>query len=315
MTDSLHTKYRPAAWDDVLGQDATVKSLRRAAQDNRAHSYLFTGPSGTGKTTLARLLASVIAGPQATAANIIEFPASQKSGKEDVQGVITSAGMKGVGKVPTKSVIVDECHRLSAAAWDALLKPVEEPSKHVYWMFCTTEPTKVPKAIVTRCLRYDLKPVNEDLIFKLLVSVVEAEKMDVSDEVLDAIADASGGSPRQALVFLEACLYAETAAEARTLMRTAGHTKETIDLCRFLVGGRGQTWSEAVKLIGAIDAEAESSRIVIVNYIAAVLLKTKDEKKARFLFGLLECFRQPYNSSDKLAPLLYSVASAIGLDR
>lgn len=311
---SLHTKYRPRTFKDVLGQDTIVRSLEAAVKASRAHAFLFTGPSGTGKTTLAYILASTFAGEHANAANTIDFPASEKSGKDDIKEIIRHAGYKGVGKSPVKAVIVDECHRLSAAAWDALLKPVEAPAQHVYWMFCTTEPGKVPKAIVTRCQRYDLKPVNDDLVFKLLVRVVKAEKLDVSDEVLDAIADNAGGSPRQALVFLEACLFAETANEARTLMRSAGQSKEIVDLCRMLLDGRGK-WRDAVKLINQIDGDAESCRIVIVNYMAAVLLKTADERRARHLLGILEAFRQPYNSSDKMAPLLFSVSMALGMDR
>ncbi len=311
---SFHTKYRPTKWEDVLGQGATVKSLKATVKANRAHVFLFTGPSGTGKTTLASILANTFAGEHAHAANIIDFPASEKSGKDDIKEIIRLAGYKGVGKSPVKSVIVDECHRLSAAAWDALLKPTETPAQHVYWMFCTTEPGKVPKAILTRCLRYDLKPVSDDDVFKLLVKVVEAEGLDVSDEILDAIADNAGGSPRQALVYLEKCLYAESANEARALMRSAGQSKEVVDLCRLLVSGRGR-WRDAVKIISQIDGEAESCRIVMVNYVAAILLKTTDERRAKFLLGLLEAFRQPYNTSDKMAPLLFSVSMALEMDR
>ena len=99
-------------------------------------------------------------------------------------------------------------------------------------------------------------------------------------------------------------------------MRTAGQSKEIIDLCRFLIDDRGQNWAAAIKLIKAMkDVEAESCRIVISNYIAAVLLNTQAEGKAVRLLSILDCFRTPYNSSDKLAPLLLSVGLSLNLDK
>jgi DNA polymerase III subunit gamma/tau len=312
---SFHTAHRPTDFDQVLGQDETVKSLKRVVKDNKAHCFIFTGPSGTGKTTLARILANKFANGDATAANIEEFPASEKSGKDDVKEVIARSYYRAVGKSQVKTIIMDECHRLSTPAWDALLKPVEQPANHLYWVFCSTEPSKIPKAIVTRCLRYDLKPVSEELIFKLLDKVCQDERMDTSDEILEAICENSGGSPRQALVFLAECLACKSAAEALQTIRSAGQSREIIDLCRYLVSKQGQNWATAMKLVKGLEGiEAESARIVIVNYLAAALIGTKDDRKAAWLLRLLEAFKTPYNASDKLAPLLYSIGLSLNLD-
>jgi DNA polymerase III gamma/tau subunit len=312
---SLHTRYRPTTWDEVVGHDEAVKSLKRVVKDHRAHTFLFTGPAGTGKTTLARILANAFAGGAGTAANIEEVPAADTTGVDAMREVIRHTLYRAIGASPVKAVILDEAHRLSGSAWDVLLKPIEEPPHHVYWMICSTNPGKIPKTVLTRCLRYDLKPVPEEALLELLVRVIEAEKLDVPDEVVEAIVEEAGGSPRQALVFLEACSYCETASVARTTMRSAAQSREVGDLCRFLIGQRGRTWAEAMKLLKALEgADAEGIRIVVVNYLSAVLMSTKGNDKAKPLLALLECFSEPYQPTDKTAPLLLSIGMALNLD-
>lgn len=312
---SLHTKYRPVKFEDVLGQEAITRSLKRVVKDARAKSFLFTGPSGTGKTTLARILAAEFAGVERTAINIEEVDGASKSGADDARELVTRTLYRAIGGSATKFIIIDEAHRLSAAAWTVMLKPIEEPPAHVYYALCTTEIAKVPKAIVTRCLRYDLKPVKEELLLDLLVKVVDSEEFEVSDEILECIAENCAGSPRQALVYLEECLACKNVNEARQIMRSAGQSKELIDLARWLVSGKARSWAEATKYLKALEGqEAESCRIVLQNYFAAVLLGTKSDAVAANLLGLIEAFKTPYYTADKLAPLLYSVGLALKLD-
>jgi DNA polymerase-3 subunit gamma/tau len=293
---------------DVLGQGDVTKSLKRVVADKRGKTFIFTGPSGTGKTTLARILANEFASGTGTQANLEEFDAATNSGADAVRAVVQRSQYRAVGASPVKAFIIDEAHRLSSAAWTVLLKPIEEPPAHVYWMFCTTDSGKIPKTIWTRCLRYDLKPVSEENIFQLLCMVADAEKLDTPDDILEAIAEASGGSPRQALVFLEECIYCETVSDARQIMRAAGQSKEIIDLCRFLMAPQGRNWATAVKMVRSMEnIEAESARIVIINYLGSALLNTNDDRKARAILNIIECFKTPYNQSDKLAPLLYSI--------
>jgi DNA polymerase III subunit gamma/tau len=310
---SLHTKHRPQTFDDVLGQAATVKSLKKVIADGRAKSFLFTGPAGTGKTTLARILSTSFGA--SSISNIDEVDGASKSGADDIRELVQRTLYRAIGGSPIKFIIIDECHRLSAAAWTVLLKPIEEPPAHVYYALCTTDVAKVPKAIITRCLRYDLKPVKEELILELLVKVCDEEQFTVDDEIIEAIAENSNGSPRQALVYLEECLQCKSATEARAIMRDSGQSKEVVDLARWLIAGKGHNWAEACKYVKALEGQdPESIRIVLSNYFAAVLMNTKSDKTAAGLLGLVEAFSKPYYTSDKLAPLMLSLGMALKLD-
>jgi DNA polymerase III gamma/tau subunit len=313
---SLAVKYRPRSLDEVIGQRNVLKAIKKAlSKKSYPHAWLFVGSSGTGKTTCARILANIFAGGKAQPGNLIEVDTATNSGAEAMRDIASRSNYKALGTSPVKTIICDEFHRASAAAWSSLLKPIEEPPEHVFWVFCTTETGKIPETIRNRCVTCVFKPVDELEIFGLLERVNSLEKLNTLPEVLEAIAENSSGSPRQALTNLELCAHAKTANEARELMRSALQMKGPVDLARLVLSKQRPAWAAVIKLIGSLEnVDAETVRIVICNYIAAALMKATDNEAKRML-TILDSFSTPYQTSDKLAPLLLSIGLALGMDQ
>ncbi len=209
-------KWRPQTFDDVVGQDHVVRTLRNAIARNRiAHAYLFVGPRGTGKTSTARIFAKALnctGGPKAdfdpadpvaqsiadgSCLDVIEIDGASNNGVDQVRELretVVYAPAQGKYKV----YIIDEVHMLSAAAFNALLKTLEEPPAHVKFLFATTEVQKVLPTILSRCQRFDLKPIPPELIVERLKRIAAAEKIKVSDEALRSIARLADGGMRDA---------------------------------------------------------------------------------------------------------------------
>jgi DNA polymerase-3 subunit gamma/tau len=209
-------KWRPQTFDDLVGQDHVVRTLQNAITRNRiAHAYLFVGPRGTGKTSMARIFAKALncsGGPKAdfdpedpvckaiaegSCLDVIEIDGASNNGVDQVRELrdtVRYAPAQGRFKV----YIIDEVHMLSAAAFNALLKTLEEPPAHVKFVFATTDVQKVLPTIISRCQRFDLKPISIELIVERLKKIAAAEKITVSGVALASIARMADGGMRDA---------------------------------------------------------------------------------------------------------------------
>lgn len=297
MVDSLLTKYRPNTWDEVVGHDAVINSLPGALA--KAHAFLFIGPPGTGKTTLARIAAAQLkCAPMA----LEEVDAATRTGIDDVRPLAASLQYQPFDS-PVKVVICDECHQFSKSAWNSLLKIIEEPPPWVYWFFCTTEANKVPESIKTRCLRYELKPVPTGVLLNYLDDIAKAEKLKLAKGVIDLCAKEAGGSPRQALANLGVCLEAADRAEAAELLASAAESEEAVALARALYSNA--PWSDLTRIIAGMDSpNPESVRHVVRAYGTKIVLNTQKERVAGMALEVLEAFSEPFPAGDGVAPLL-----------
>jgi len=209
-------KWRPQTFDDVVGQDHVVRTLKNAISRGRiAHAYLFVGPRGTGKTSTARIFAKALNctdGPNADFAvddpacqaiadgshlDVIEIDGASNNGVDqvrDLRETVRYAPAQGKFKI----YIIDEVHMLSSAAFNALLKTLEEPPAHVKFVFATTEPQKVLPTILSRCQRFDLKPIPDDLIVERLRRIAKAEKISITEGALACVARLADGGMRDA---------------------------------------------------------------------------------------------------------------------
>ena len=220
---ALYRKFRPVKFDELVGQEHITRTIKnQIISDRVGHAYLFNGGRGTGKTTIAKILARAVnclnpqdgepcneceickAALDGSLTDIVEMDAASNNSVEDVREI-----REAVNFLPTKAkyrvYIIDEVHMLSTGAFNALLKTLEEPPKHVKFLLATTEPQKIPATILSRCQRFDFKRISNEDIIKRLKIVCNESKISISEEALNLIATLAEGGMRDALSILERC--------------------------------------------------------------------------------------------------------------
>ncbi|NUQ62808.1 MAG: DNA polymerase III subunit gamma/tau [Pirellulales bacterium] len=237
-------RYRPQAFDELLGQEHVARALSNAISTNRVgHAYLFTGARGTGKTSTARILAKALdcqTGPTSEPCNRCDICLSISSGDDVDVLEIDGASNRGIDEIrqlrqnvnvrPSRArykiYIIDEVHMLTREAFNALLKTLEEPPEHVKFIFCTTEPSKIPITILSRCQRFDFAGISAASIATRLAQIVEAEGVSAEQEALEVLARRAAGSMRDSQSLLEQLLaFAPeriTVADVHGMLGSAG---------------------------------------------------------------------------------------------
>ena len=223
MSLSLAVKYRPKQWKDVVEQDNIKIILQNQLETNTIkNSYLFVGGAGTGKTTSARIFANEI---NKGMGNPIELDAASHNSVDDMRDLIQQAQSKSLDS-EYKIFIVDECHMITVQGWNALLKLIEEPPAKSIFIFCTTNPEKIPKTILSRVQRYDFKMISQNGIINRLNRVLSKEGLNVvsSQDAIEFIAKLADGHLRDSLTMLDKCLAYSKDLALENVVKALGTT-------------------------------------------------------------------------------------------
>ena len=284
-------KWRPQTFADVVGQQHVVRTLQNAIRSGRtAHAYLFVGPRGVGKTTLARIFAKALnclapedgnpcgkcescrAISNESSLDVMEVDAASRNTTTDMRDLaedVLTAPVSGRYKI----YIIDEVHMLSKAAWNVLLKTVEEPPPHVKFIFATTEVHQVLPTIISRCQRFDLLPIPTRLIAERLRLIADAEKVPVSDEAVEAIARAAEGGMRDAQSLLDQMIafFAGGGAEitGEQVLSLFGLT-DRADLLGLLSALLENRPGDAVRVISSLKKKGKNLETLYDDLLAAL---------------------------------------------
>ena len=218
---SLAVKYRPKTFDDLTEQSYIKDILcNQIETDTMQHAYLFTGPAGTGKTTSARIFASMINGEKS---DVIEIDAASNSGVDNARGIIEDSKKRSIIS-KYKVFIIDECHSLSNEAWQAMLKLLEEPPKFSIFILCTTDPQKIPGTIMSRVQRYQFNKISVDGITKRLSKILQLEygTEPVLKEPIEYIAKLAHGGMRDAITLMDKCLSLDSNLTLENVLNVVG---------------------------------------------------------------------------------------------
>ena len=282
---ALYRKYRPKSFEDVVGQEVIVQTLTNAVKNDMvSHAYLFNGPRGTGKTSIAKIYAKILncndlnemkaceKCDSCTQINnnqnidVIEIDAASNNGVDEIREIRNKIGL-----VPSNSkykiYIIDEVHMLTNQAFNALLKTLEEPPKHIIFIFATTEPHKIPTTILSRCQRFDFKKIHDEKIVKRLKQIVEIEQIKITDEALKEIAFLSDGGLRDSISLLDQAIsYSDDEITVQNIHDINGSiTKEEVrSLINYLCD---KNLEECLKSIESYDANGKSMSKIVRSVI------------------------------------------------
>lgn len=309
---ALYHRHRPQRFSQVRGNADVVAQLEAMIRmDDPPHAILLTGPSGCGKTTLGRIIVRALG---VADEDFVEVDSADYRGIDSVREIRHSAQYRPL-RGPRRAWLLDECHKWSNDAMTAMLKCLEDPPPHAYFVLCTTDPDKLLPTIRGRCSTYQVKLLDDSDMMELLERVARREGAHLDEALLDAIAERAAGHSRDALQILEKVLLAPEEGRRRVVEDHESLKTRSSDLARALLAGKG--WPairEAIKAIGKVDertkrvtfdeSDLESARRGVLGYCARALLSGENDLAG----AILEEFREPFFSSGLGGMVLASYA-------
>ncbi len=282
---SLAVQYRPKTFEDVTEQEAIKIILKQQLESGNIHSaMLFCGPSGDGKTTTARIFANELNKGKGVP---IEMDAASHNGVDDVKEICKMASTKSIDS-EYKVIIVDECHSISNTGWQAMLKTIEEPPAKVVFIFCTTDPQKIPATILSRVQRFQFSKVSTNGIASRLTYIAEQENISINSDAIMYIAKLANGGMRLAIQYLEKCAAYENNGEIKvdSVVKALNVTdyKDYTKLTDLIVS---QKKSELIMFLDEIYASGVDFKQFLKQYVQFIL----DVNKALILDDLDETFK------------------------
>lgn len=269
---ALAIKYRPKSFEDVTEQKTVCKILKYQLQSGKIkNAYLFCGPAGCGKTTCARIFAKEINNGIGTT---IEMDAASQNGIDDVREIIRQARTKSINS-EYKVFIIDECHSFSNSAWQAMLKIIEEPPLKSIFIFCTTDPQKIPKTILSRVQRFDFQRISKEGIVSRLWCILDSEGYNdmhdsVEDEPLEYIAKLADGGMRDAITLLDKCLDYSSELTVENIVKALGTVDYEVmcNMTIFIVTGKT---IEVMDTIERLYSDGKDLKQFVKSYIQFIV--------------------------------------------
>ena len=267
MAESLAVKWRPQDWEEVCGQKSIIHILSKQVESGEIkNAYLFCGASGCGKTTLARIFANKI---NNYVGEPIEIDAASNNGVDNVKNIIKAAQERSIDS-KYKIYIIDECHSLTNQAWQAFLKCIEEPPKYTIFIFCTTDPQKIPGTIVNRVQRFNISRISNDAIITRLKHICQNEGFSNYDEACEYIAKISDGGMRDAICTLEKCSSYDTNLMIENVLESLGNYSYNtfFELINNIIDGNE---GNVINIIDSYYAQGNDLKIFADNFLAFCL--------------------------------------------
>lgn len=268
MAIELYRKHRPTIFKQVVGQDKAVAMLEEMVKKNKVpHAILLSGPSGTGKTTLARILKSKL---NCSDHDFAEINCADFRGIDMIREIRQRMGLSPL-KGTCRIWLIDECQKLTGDAMSAALKLLEDTPKHVYFLLATTDPGKLLKTIHTRCTEIKLGNLDPKCLEDLVRTIANKEGFKPSEDVVERLAEVADGSARKALVLLHQVMELDKEEDQLEAIQSSDSKQQAINIAKALMDPRTK-WSEMAGILKEVDEEPEGIRHLVLAYSTKVLL-------------------------------------------